>query len=63
MVRAGQYKLSFWGKDIGEEQFTIYRTPGGYRIEATAVPKAGDQAPSESIYLLDPKEKTTQVAG
>jgi hypothetical protein len=53
VVRAGRYELSFWGRNVGEEAFIIYRTSGGYRIEATVVPTAGDQVPSESVYVVD----------
>ena len=56
VLHRGRYELSYFGRRLAEETFTIERMQnGGYRIVATFIPRDrdGDQVASTSQYILD----------
>ncbi|MHC5114653.1 MAG: hypothetical protein ACYTGP_09520 [Planctomycetota bacterium] len=53
VVRSGEYRFSWFGKDLGREQFTIRKTATGYRIDATLRLDVDGQVPCTSTYELD----------
>jgi hypothetical protein len=60
VLHRGRYELTYFGRRLAEETFTIERTPdGGYRIVATFIPRDrdGDQVASTSEYILDAKRR------
>jgi hypothetical protein len=57
LLRRAAYDFSYFGKDLGDESFTITRTADGYRIEARLALGVDGQVPSESTYELDEERR------
>jgi len=53
LVRAGRYRLRYFGRTLASEDFRIERTTAGYRITAEYRPQQGDQVASRAEYVLD----------
>lgn len=61
LLREGRYTFSYFGSSLGEETFSILRTPSGYEVRARLDLDVGDQAPSESVYTLDERRRLVRA--
>ena len=53
VVRDAGYAFSYFGKNLGDESFTITRVQNGYRIDAKLALDIDGQIPSTATYELD----------
>lgn len=62
VLRSAGYEFRYFGRDLGDETFTISRTPNGYRIEATLRLDIDGQIPSEATYELDENRRLLRAS-
>ena len=61
VVRTAGYDFRYFGKDLGDESFTIARVETGFRIEATLALDIDGQVPSRSTYELDDERRLVRA--
>ncbi len=59
--REGLYEFSFFGKDLGREDFQIKPEADGYRIDARLELRVDGQVPSEATYFLDDQRRLVRA--